>query len=753
MKVASVPDIKVSVAEVCEVRGSGLEAHELLSLAAAAAESLPPCPRGTVFDTENVFITSKGNVEIRTVPQSSVDSCFVPPEWSKNEDDPGAAAVYCMGAVLRAAGAEHAADVDLFSLVNILTVGMVGTRPTAHRMGLMAKNQLRGRDAKVCLITIYEEIMGDEESNQLDDGDFSMDEDDDIGALLGNPPRHQMSNGVLPTVTVSSSSQPSVKKAVDYFDEDDEMESRGHSASTSSGLSTHKDSSPFFVDHDVDSKKDEPRTSTPPSAIPHESLGNLGSPIVSDSHINETYIEEHTINLDVSFDKPSDANVGSSSKVLLDKRLNGEVTKTITPFDGDDDELGSVVVPQRNSLEKKRVPEKKEKLRKQLANMDSILGTSTESDGEHRKVSKPQPKHAPLLHKFSSSDEEIVQARFDDDDEPPVAPRRRSYFDEIVAERSESVSQHETDIAWKRPNKKDNNETIHSMMSSPPGTSQAEDSSPKQKKSAPPDLADDDNVVSEREDLDRTHVDAVVITENRRDQRKSAPELTEDETPIEAAFVEAIVERRRSSVPPIADGIIAPTTPAPSITPPAAVREDSPHFERRNSLLPHRISGRQSSRSMRGKRKTRAVPEFYDHARHPSIRLKAPSAKKKKMTLMRAEQADVQVELLNGQRIEVSCRTDAVARDIFSLVVQHMNINEHVFFGLSFMKDGEHFFLEDHQRLEKFAPSGWRSAHKNGLRVNFVLYLRFRFYPQVLDFISKTYIASEGLVGINQHGM
>ncbi|VDM86056.1 unnamed protein product [Strongylus vulgaris] len=44
-----------------------------------------------------------------------------------------------MGAVLRAAGAEHAADVDLFSLVNILTVAMVGTRPTAHRMGLMAK--------------------------------------------------------------------------------------------------------------------------------------------------------------------------------------------------------------------------------------------------------------------------------------------------------------------------------------------------------------------------------------------------------------------------------------------------------------------------------------------------------------------------------------------------------------------------------------------------------------------------------------
>ncbi|KAK6048876.1 hypothetical protein COOONC_13619 [Cooperia oncophora] len=141
---------------------------------------------------------------------------------------------------------------------------------------------------------------------------------------------------------------------------------------------------------------------------------------------------------------------------------------------------------------------------------------------------------------------------------------------------------------------------------------------------------DDDDAASEREDLDRTHVDAVVIThlanflfqKNHPESAKSAPQLTEDETPIETAFVDAIRERRRSSVPPIADGILTPPTPPP--TTPAQ-------------------SGA-----------TRAVPEFYDHSRHPSIRLKAPSAKKKKMTLLRVEQADVQVELLNGQRIEVS---------------------------------------------------------------------------------------------------
>lgn len=68
---------------------------------------------------------------------------------------------------MRACGAEQANDVDLFSLVNILTVAMVGTRPTAHRMGQMARNQLKGRDAKSILLSLYEEVMGDEESNRV----------------------------------------------------------------------------------------------------------------------------------------------------------------------------------------------------------------------------------------------------------------------------------------------------------------------------------------------------------------------------------------------------------------------------------------------------------------------------------------------------------------------------------------------------------------------------------------------------------
>ncbi|ETN80564.1 FERM central domain protein [Necator americanus] len=585
--------------------------------------------------------------------------------------------------------------------------------------------------------------MGDEETNQLEDGDYSMDDDEDIEMLLGNPSNGRLANGDIPTVTITSVStvaQPSVKKAVDYFDEDEEMESRAHSASTSSDRSTQKDPSPFFVD-DNDSKKDKManlckmffkfsmiaiKTSDQPHSISppvtnEDPMNTIGSPSGhSTRHVESSQIQE--------------------TKPIPNNRRSSEVkiVKEMAEVENQNIQHGDSSLPgKERSLDEEsltRVSEKKEKMRKSPPNVNSIMGKSETFDADLPRAPRPEPRpHQQLLHKFSSSDEDIVQARFDEDDEVPVAPRRRSYFDEIVEVREEQ-SKSELDTSWKRPSKPEQLPTSNATTSTP-GTSQAEESKSSRPKETPArELFEEDDVASEREDLDRTHVDAVVITKNQP-EHSAALESTEDETPIEAAFGDAIRERRRSSIPPIADGILTPPTPSPPSTPAAVVRNDSPHFERRNSLVPARISGRQSNRSMRGKRKTRAVPEFYDHSRHPSIRLKAPSAKKKKMTILRVEQADVQVELLNGQRVEVSCRSDAIARDIFSLVVQHMNINEHVFFGLSFMKDGEHFFLEDHQRLEKFAPPGWKNAHKNGIQTQFVLYLRFRFYPQVLDFI------------------
>lgn len=75
-----VQEVQINIAEVIEVpflafqwilspenfqvRGYGLNAPELLSVAVSASDRLPPCPKGTVFDTENVFLNSKGEIEV-----------------------------------------------------------------------------------------------------------------------------------------------------------------------------------------------------------------------------------------------------------------------------------------------------------------------------------------------------------------------------------------------------------------------------------------------------------------------------------------------------------------------------------------------------------------------------------------------------------------------------------------------------------------------------------------------------------------
>uniref|UniRef100_A0A1I7XIZ1 KIND domain-containing protein n=1 Tax=Heterorhabditis bacteriophora TaxID=37862 RepID=A0A1I7XIZ1_HETBA len=282
MKVASVPDIKVSIAEVCEVRGCGLDAVELLSLAVSAAESLPPCPKGTVFDTENVFISSKGNVQIVTVPQTSVHISFIPPEWAKGDYDEGAAAVYCMGAVMRAAGAEQASDVDLFSLVNILTVAMVGTRPTAHRMGLMA------RYTKYIFLLLQ------------DSSKFKWNLD----------------------ATASTSSYHSSEKG------------------TSHCIDVHMDIMEGNKNSDVLLPVSSPRIVNSPF---HDSFDTLGSPVGNSTRFNETYIEEQT--LDISFNKSFDNNFIDLTTISNPRsKANCESNNTnLTPFDEDENDHGGTL--------------------------------------------------------------------------------------------------------------------------------------------------------------------------------------------------------------------------------------------------------------------------------------------------------------------------------------------------------------------------------------------------------------------------
>lgn len=43
--------------------------------------------------------------------------------------------------------------------------------------------------------------------------------------------------------------------------------------------------------------------------------------------------------------------------------------------------------------------------------------------------------------------------------------------------------------------------------------------------------------------------------------------------------------------------------------------------------------------------------------------------------------------------------------------------------------------MDNDQRLEKFAPSGWKTIVKNNTPPNFTLFLRFKFYPKRTEFV------------------
>lgn len=732
-------DVEVSIAEVCEVRGCALESSELLAIAASAADHLPPCPKGIVFDTENVFLTARGNVTIHTVPSTSVDSIFMPPEWSRGENDPNAAAVYCMGAVMRASGAEHAADVDLFSLVNILTVGMVGTRPTAHRMGQMAKNQLQGRNAQSILISLYEEVMGDEESNRLPIEDMDYEDLDELDDDFEMAPVRQTK----------------MKLAVEYISDSDEKETRGASLSTSSGTSTQKETSPFDEEI-VEEEIVEQKVPSPVRERSPISFAEIGSPIGNSTRLDDTYIEEKSF--DLSFDRSTESKESHSFNM-----------EEIVPVR----ETASVISPSKRPIENPF--NDNDELQGTLSGRDPFEQpvTSNRSSSPPAKKSPPSElSHFSMdsppqqRHRFSSSEDSIVEAHIDDDDEFASSARGTGYFSEIVRKEEEIVpvfKQTKAPTTIKHAaaveqlsSASEMSQTTYASSSTKRGSestftesceleqlkaetqklreeagrlhSQETEKILELERMETPVLSSYDD--EENDNVSRGHIEAAVVIADPPARTKSAQMVAESESDDniseELSIDEAFHEARRNSQ--------TPSKPEPIVSP----IEDSPpkeRMERHNSLVPARISRRTSNRNSRGKRKTRAVPEFYDTSKHPSIRLKAPSSRKKKVTLMRVEQTEVWVELLNGQRVEVACRTDVAARDVFSLVVQHMNINEHIFFGLSVMRDGEHFFLEDHQRLEKYAPAGWKSGSRAAQRHQYILFLRFRFYPQILEFI------------------
>uniref|UniRef100_A0A183CBC5 PDZ domain-containing protein n=1 Tax=Globodera pallida TaxID=36090 RepID=A0A183CBC5_GLOPA len=163
--------------------------------------------------------------------------------------------------------------------------------------------------------------------------------------------------------------------------------------------------------------------------------------------------------------------------------------------------------------------------------------------------------------------------------------------------------------------------------------------------------------------------------------------------------------------------------------------EPREQFQRRNSLEPSRCSKKKESfgrrRALPGTKSSSllpTVPEFLSPGAQPLIRLRAQSMKK------------------------------------------HLNITEHMFFGLTLQQRfGENLFLEEDQRLEKWAPPGWKGGpglrrsfgaggtlsrpwdHSGGDGVEqFTLLLRFRYYPKKREFVKTATTAHQLYLQLRQ---
>ncbi|KAL3072438.1 hypothetical protein niasHS_017412 [Heterodera schachtii] len=206
-------------------------------------------------------------------------------------------------------------------------------------------------------------------------------------------------------------------------------------------------------------------------------------------------------------------------------------------------------------------------------------------------------------------------------------------------------------------------------------------------------------------------------------------------------------------------------------------KEQNAQFQRKNSLEPSRCSKRRESGGRRTLPGTNSLsllptlPEFLSPNVRPIIRLRAQSMKRKKMvSLHRSDSAVVFVRLLNGHSVEVNCRTDTLIGSVFHTVAEHLNITEHLFFGLALQRQfGENIFLEEHQRLEKWAPPGWKggaglrrsfgaggtlSRHfdpsASGGVEQFTLLLRFRYYPKKREFVKTANTAHQLYLQLRQ---
>ncbi|XP_057583734.1 tyrosine-protein phosphatase non-receptor type 13 isoform X5 [Hippopotamus amphibius kiboko] len=133
-------------------------------------------------------------------------------------------------------------------------------------------------------------------------------------------------------------------------------------------------------------------------------------------------------------------------------------------------------------------------------------------------------------------------------------------------------------------------------------------------------------------------------------------------------------------------------------------------------------------------------PEFVKMTIEPFISLDLPRSILTKKGKNEDNRRKVNVMLLSGQRLELTCDTKTICKDVFDMVVAHIGLVEHHLFALATLKDNEYFFVDPDLKLTKVAPEGWKEEPKKKSKasINFTLFFRIKFFMDDLSLIQHT---------------
>ncbi|XP_069486537.1 tyrosine-protein phosphatase non-receptor type 13 isoform X2 [Ambystoma mexicanum] len=133
-------------------------------------------------------------------------------------------------------------------------------------------------------------------------------------------------------------------------------------------------------------------------------------------------------------------------------------------------------------------------------------------------------------------------------------------------------------------------------------------------------------------------------------------------------------------------------------------------------------------------------PEFVKMTSEPYISLDLPASILTKKMKNEDIRRKVNIILLSGQRLELTCDTKTTCKDVFDMVVAHIGLVEHHLFALASLKDNEYFFIDPELKLSKVAPEGWKEEPKKKSKttIHFALFFRVKFFVDDVSLIQHS---------------